>query len=190
MANLKTKIALGCVAIFAAVAGSSVPAVAQPLLAWAAPAQNQSSIFDRFLREPAAPPRSGDAAELPAHLRRQVVDFRTGEAAGTIIVDTPNTYLYYVLGGGKAIRYGIGVGREGFTWSGVQTVARKAEWPDWIPPAEMLGASLICRVSWPAVPAIRSAPAPCISAAPSIASTAPISLRPSAGRFRAVASAW
>jgi lipoprotein-anchoring transpeptidase ErfK/SrfK len=138
MANLKTKIALSCVAILAAVACSSVPAVAQPLLAWAAPAQNQSSIFDRFLREPATPQRSADAAELPAHLRRQVVDFRTGEAAGTIIVDTPNTYLYYVLGGGKAIRYGIGVGREGFTWSGVQTVARKAEWPDWTPPAEML----------------------------------------------------
>jgi lipoprotein-anchoring transpeptidase ErfK/SrfK len=138
MANLKTKIALGCVAIFAAVAGSSAPAVAQPLLAWAAPAQNQPSIFDRFLREPAAPQRSADAEELPAHLRRQVVDFRTGEAAGTIIVDTPNTYLYYVLGGGKAIRYGIGVGREGFTWSGTETITRKAEWPDWTPPPEMV----------------------------------------------------
>jgi lipoprotein-anchoring transpeptidase ErfK/SrfK len=136
MANLKTKIALSCVAIIAAVACSSVPAFAEPL-AWAAPAQSQS-IFDRFLREPAAPPRTSEAAELPANLRRQVVDYRTGEAAGTIIIDTPNTYLYYVLGGGKAIRYGIGVGREGFTWSGVQTVARKAEWPDWTPPPEMV----------------------------------------------------
>ena len=57
---------------------------------------------------------------------------------GTVIIDTPNTQLYYVLGGGKAISYGIGVGRDGFTWSGVQAIARKAEWPDWIPPAEMI----------------------------------------------------
>src|SRR5215510_14475683 len=72
-----------------------------------------------------------DAAEMPAHLRRQTVSYSGQEAPGTIIVDTPNTYLYYVLGGGKAIRYGIGVGREGFTWSGVKSVERKSEWPDW-----------------------------------------------------------
>ena len=64
--------------------------------------------------------------------------YTTSQAPGTIVIDTPNTYLYYVLGGGRAIRYGIGVGREGFTWNGVQTVARKAEWPDWHPPAEMI----------------------------------------------------
>jgi len=66
------------------------------------------------------------------------VAYPTSEAPGTVVIDTPHTYLYFVLGGAKAIRYGIGVGREGFTWSGVQTVARKAEWPDWIPPDEML----------------------------------------------------
>jgi len=55
-----------------------------------------------------------------------------------VVIDTPHTYLYYVLGGGRAMRYGIGVGREGFTWSGVETIARKAEWPDWTPPAEMI----------------------------------------------------
>ena len=76
--------------------------------------------------------------ELPARFRRQIVSYPTHEAAGTIIIDTPHTYLYYVLGGGQAIRYGIGVGREGFTWSGVQSVTRKAEWPDWTPPAEMI----------------------------------------------------
>jgi lipoprotein-anchoring transpeptidase ErfK/SrfK len=80
----------------------------------------------------------GVVREIPARLKRQVVNYATREAAGTIIIDTPNTYLYYVLGGGQAIRYGIGVGREGFTWSGVQTVTRKAEWPDWTPPAEMI----------------------------------------------------
>ena len=79
-----------------------------------------------------------DGTQLSARLRRQIVDYRTGEPAGTVIIDTPNTQLYYVLGNGKAIRYGIGVGREGFTWSGVQHVTKKAEWPDWTPPEEML----------------------------------------------------
>ncbi|WP_295851774.1 L,D-transpeptidase [Tardiphaga sp.] len=76
--------------------------------------------------------------EQPARFRRQIVSYASREAPGTIIIDTPNTYLYYVLGGGQAIRYGIGVGRDGFTWSGVQTVTRKAEWPAWTPPAEMI----------------------------------------------------
>ena len=78
------------------------------------------------------------ATELPARLQRQVVDYRSAEAPGTIIIDTPHTYLYFILGGDKAIRYGIGVGREGFTWSGVKTIERKTEWPDWIPPTDML----------------------------------------------------
>ena len=66
------------------------------------------------------------------------VAYDTTEAPGTIVIDTPHTYLYYVLGQGRAIRYGIGVGRDGFRWSGVQTVANKQEWPDWHPPAEMI----------------------------------------------------
>jgi lipoprotein-anchoring transpeptidase ErfK/SrfK len=76
--------------------------------------------------------------ELPARLRRRVVSYATREAPGTIIIDTPNTYLYYVIGSGQAIRYGIGVGRDGFTWSGTQAVTKKAEWPDWTPPPEMI----------------------------------------------------
>ncbi|MBR1266634.1 L,D-transpeptidase family protein [Bradyrhizobium sp. AUGA SZCCT0222] len=76
--------------------------------------------------------------QLPPHLRRQEVSFATKEPAGTLVVDTPNTYLYYVLGGGRAIRYGVRVGRDGFTWTGVQKVSRKAEWPDWHPPSEMI----------------------------------------------------
>jgi lipoprotein-anchoring transpeptidase ErfK/SrfK len=80
----------------------------------------------------------GTVYELPARLRRQIVNYATREAPGTIIIDTPNTYLYYVLAGGQAIRYGIGVGRDGFTWSGVQSITRKAEWPDWVPPPEMI----------------------------------------------------
>jgi lipoprotein-anchoring transpeptidase ErfK/SrfK len=79
--------------------------------------------------------------QVRADLRRVTVDYPSNEAPGTVIVDTQNTYLYYVLGGGKAIRYGIGVGREGFTWAGVKTVERKAEWPDWTPPPEMIARS-------------------------------------------------
>jgi lipoprotein-anchoring transpeptidase ErfK/SrfK len=77
-------------------------------------------------------------APLAPNLRRQEVKFPTKEPAGTLIVDTPNTYLYYVLGGGRAIRYGVRVGRDGFTWTGVQKISRKAEWPDWHPPPEMI----------------------------------------------------
>lgn len=75
---------------------------------------------------------------LAANLRRQLVGYLTTAAAGTIIVDTAHTYLYYVLGNGQAIRYGIGVGRDGFAWSGSQSVTRMAEWPDWTPPKQMI----------------------------------------------------
>jgi lipoprotein-anchoring transpeptidase ErfK/SrfK len=85
-------------------------------------------------------PLAGEAEpfEMAPELRRQIVPYSTKVASGTIIVDTANTYLYFVLGEGRAIRYGIGVGREGFTWSGVEQVTRKAEWPDWTPPADMI----------------------------------------------------
>jgi lipoprotein-anchoring transpeptidase ErfK/SrfK len=83
-------------------------------------------------------PEIGAPTQLPPNLRRQLVDFQTKEPAGTLIVDTPHTYLYLTLGNGKALRYGIGVGREGFTWTGTERVARMAEWPDWHPPDEMI----------------------------------------------------
>jgi lipoprotein-anchoring transpeptidase ErfK/SrfK len=77
-------------------------------------------------------------AQLPPNLRKQEVAYATKEPAGTLIVDTPNTHLYYILGNGRAIRYGVRVGRDGFTWTGVQKITRKAEWPDWHPPTEMI----------------------------------------------------
>jgi lipoprotein-anchoring transpeptidase ErfK/SrfK len=83
-------------------------------------------------------PEQGPAKELPPQFRRQLVDYVTKEPAGTIIIDTPTTYLYLVLGHGKAMRYGIGVGREGFTWTGAERVSRMSEWPDWHPPKEMI----------------------------------------------------
>ena len=83
-------------------------------------------------------PEIGPKKELAPQFRRTLVDYYTKEPADTIIIDTPNTYLYLVLGNGKALRYGVGVGREGFTWSGAERVTKMAEWPDWTPPEEMI----------------------------------------------------
>jgi lipoprotein-anchoring transpeptidase ErfK/SrfK len=76
--------------------------------------------------------------ELPAKFKRQVVAYSGGEAPGTVVIDTGNTFLYLVMPGNRAMRYGIGVGRDGFRWSGTQAITKKAEWPDWTPPAEMI----------------------------------------------------
>ena len=76
--------------------------------------------------------------ELPAKFKRQVVAYSGSEAPGTIVIDTGNTFLYLVMPGNRAMRYGIGVGRDGFRWSGTQAITKKAEWPDWTPPAEMI----------------------------------------------------
>lgn len=110
-------------------------AIAAPL----APAypDNSSPRFASVIQDTAPADETGSAG-LAANLQRQVVNYPTAAAPGTIIVDTAQTYLYYVLSDGKAIRYGIGVGRDGFAWSGSQAVTRKAEWPDWTPPQEMI----------------------------------------------------
>ena len=102
----------------------------------------QSDVVDRYGRQVAYP--GGDPAAQAARFemnpiyRRQVVDYPGDETAGTIIIDTPMRFLYLVLEDGKALRYGIGVGRPGFTWAGVKHVSAKREWPDWRPPDEML----------------------------------------------------
>jgi lipoprotein-anchoring transpeptidase ErfK/SrfK len=75
---------------------------------------------------------------VPDKFRRQIVAYTGSEAPGTIIIDTGSTFLYLVQPGGRAIRYGIGVGRDGFRWQGVQHITKKAEWPDWTPPPEMI----------------------------------------------------
>jgi lipoprotein-anchoring transpeptidase ErfK/SrfK len=80
----------------------------------------------------------GPAVDLPQQFHRQLVDYVTTEPAGTIIIDTAHTYLYLMLGPGKALRYGVGVGREGFTWSGTERISHMSEWPDWHPPKEMI----------------------------------------------------
>jgi lipoprotein-anchoring transpeptidase ErfK/SrfK len=90
--------------------------------------------------DPAAPvyPYPSVPEQLPAALDRQVVAYPTSEPVGTVIIDSAHAFLYLTLGDGKALRYGIGVGREGFEWSGAERISRKAEWPDWIPPAAMV----------------------------------------------------
>ena len=107
-------------------------------LGYVAPVSHPAFLFGQTAREPNVADDTQTPDQIPARLHRHVVDYSTREAPGTIVIDTPNTYLYFVLGSGKAIRYGIGVGREGFTWSGVKAVERKAEWPDWFPPSEMV----------------------------------------------------
>jgi len=125
------------------------------------PTYQQAPSYGSLDREPAAypgyqnepllqpaPPQmyvhGGPAAAEPAQpaidprFLKQVVPYNGTEKPGTIIVDTPNKYLYLVQPGGRAVRYGIGVGRPGFTWAGVKTVSQKREWPDWRPPEEML----------------------------------------------------
>ena len=77
-------------------------------------------------------------ADLPASLRHETVDLNVGLAPGSVLVRTGQRRLFYILPGGKAIAYKVGVGKEGFTWSGTNKVSQKAEWPDWRPPREMI----------------------------------------------------
>jgi lipoprotein-anchoring transpeptidase ErfK/SrfK len=134
-------VAFGAVAISAlAFSGSAQAAPVQLFPFFPPTVAPQTQPYQPFQAAPyqAAPSEDRDSVELPARFRRQTVSYATREPAGTVVVDTPNTYLYYVLGNGQAVRYGIGVGRDGFTWSGIQSVTRKAEWPDWTPPPEMI----------------------------------------------------
>src|SRR5829696_5600196 len=118
-------------AVFGALCVST--AVAAPL----APSLTESSMF-AALAPGSSPEQIEPDTGVKARLRRQLVGYQTQAAAGTIVIDTGQTFLYYVLGDGTAIRYGIGVGRDGFAWAGTEVVTRKAEWPDWTPPQEMI----------------------------------------------------
>jgi len=89
---------------------------------------------------PAAPQAASEPGQpaFDPKFEKQLVDYHGKESPGTIVVDTPNKFLFLVQGDGKALRYGIGVGRPGFTWAGVKQISAKKEWPDWTPPPEML----------------------------------------------------
>ena len=128
--------------------------------------------------------------ELPARLRRQVVSYATREAPGTIIIDTPNTYLYLVMGNGQAhaLRHRRRPRRLHLVGHPVDYQEGRVAGLD-ASAGDDRSASPICRATWPAAPATRLAPAPCISAAPCIASTAPTRRRRSARMYRPAASA-
>ena len=105
---------------------------------WAVAAPLGLTMFMRADQMAPVEEQTEQGYETPAQFKRQVVAYNGSEAPGTIIIDTANTFLYLMMGNGRAIRYGIGVGRDGFRWSGVQNITKKAEWPDWTPPAEMI----------------------------------------------------
>jgi lipoprotein-anchoring transpeptidase ErfK/SrfK len=132
---------------------------------------------DQAASEPSDEERSGEADA------RQIVPFHTSEAPGTIIIDTGERYLYLVQPNNLAIRYGIGVGRIGFQWSGVERVSQKQEWPDWHVPSEMVRRQPYLPRFMAAVQAIPSAREPSISGTPSSASTERTSRRRSGTPF-------
>ncbi len=104
--------------------------------------QQQAALTQLSSNDPAtfAPSSQGDMAHPPVDPKydRQLVDYRSEERPGTIVIDTPHHFLFLVQDNGKAMRYGIGVGRPGFTWEGIKTISAKKEWPDWRPPSDML----------------------------------------------------
>jgi lipoprotein-anchoring transpeptidase ErfK/SrfK len=111
-------------------------ALASTLAIFLSPADAQRPREDmQILDQPGLVPQSEDP---PPGFEKTVVLFRTAEAPGTIIVHTSERYLYVVQPGGRALRYGIGVGRDGFQWQGLLKITRKQEWPDWTPPPEMI----------------------------------------------------
>lgn len=127
------------------------PAYSAPLVAPAPRAVSRHAVATPYLEDdpyaqPPAPRRSlhPERAVAPVEpgfdpkYEKQEVAYPGQHAPGTIVIDTPNRFLYLVQGNGRALRYGIGVGRPGFSWAGVKAITRKAEWPDWRPPAEML----------------------------------------------------
>ena len=121
--------------------GRGLPPPEQPMY------QQQPSYYGPQQSMPGGLPQQGlpdeEAYEqtqrpLDPKYEKQIVDYDGRERPGTIVIDTPNKFLYLVQNEGRALRYGIGVGRPGFTWAGVKTISAKREWPDWTPPAEML----------------------------------------------------
>ncbi len=116
----------------ATLAGAALAVLAAQALAQQRAAE-QMDVLDEPGRVPTA-----DEELLPPQFQRQLVFFRTTEAPGTVVIDSNQRYLYVVQPDNRALRYGIGVGRDGFRWSGVLKIARKQEWPDWRPPPEMI----------------------------------------------------
>lgn len=131
------------------VPGSARPVVRQQAYAPAAVSAHGAAPYGQLSVEPVYQPRPEQQAALNPDVRQversldpkylpQAVDYSGQHGAGTVVIDTSNRFLYLVEGNGRARRYGIGVGRPGFEWAGAKSITRKAEWPDWRPPDEML----------------------------------------------------
>ena len=134
IATLLSAVAFGCFAFAAGFAGRPIIAAVLAALVWLLVAVAVAFLVTVEVIAALPPeyqPERGPTKELSPRFYRTVVNYPTLEPSGTIIIDTPNTYLYLTLGNGKAIRYGVGVGREGFTWSGTERISRMKEWPDW-----------------------------------------------------------
>jgi lipoprotein-anchoring transpeptidase ErfK/SrfK len=123
--------------LFGLLASRAATAESQPPIA-APSAPPQTAALAPQAAAPAPQTNPEPQGEPEARFRRQEVDYTGPEAPGTIIIDTPDKFLFLVEPNGRATRYGVGVGRPGFEWSGVKRVTRKAEWPGWTPPAQML----------------------------------------------------
>jgi lipoprotein-anchoring transpeptidase ErfK/SrfK len=124
----------GAVAVLALLTAATASAPAQPR-----PPMDVHGIPAPTHEDVAPGVDQGSSADaLDSQYRRQPVFYRTAEAPGTIIVHTTDRFLYLVQGNNRALRYGVGVGRAGFTWGGIKTITRKREWPDWVPPPEMI----------------------------------------------------
>jgi lipoprotein-anchoring transpeptidase ErfK/SrfK len=120
---MQVRLIAGALAAAVMMAGAAAPAVAE---------SPQGSVWNNVRYNFGSHTWKLDSKFLPAE-----IDYVTEEAPGTVIIDTRRKYLYFVKEGGKAMRFGIGVGRQGFRWKGVEHITRKAEWPVWHPPAEM-----------------------------------------------------
>lgn len=127
----------GCATSGQPAPGTAVPLPQQPVRPQPSVPQVSPLMYQALPAEEFPIP-AVDVSQLKQQYWRQEVDYQTDEAPGTLIVDTPNKFLYHVRPGGKAMRYGIGVGREGFSWSGRAKVAYKRQWPRWTPPDEMV----------------------------------------------------
>jgi lipoprotein-anchoring transpeptidase ErfK/SrfK len=116
----------------------SAPGGAVYAPSYAAPGGPSYAVDPRTQGQAYVPSDYAERRSMDPKFEKHEVEYDSKQRAGTIVIDSPNHFLYLVEGGGKALRYGIGVGRPGFSWAGVKTISMKREWPDWTPPQEML----------------------------------------------------
>ncbi len=129
---------VGAGALFLGGCTTALPTAPPPVLVTAPPLPSSTPLMYAAMPNEKFPIPAVDATELDRRFWRQEVDYPTDERVGTLIVDTPSKHLYHVLPGGRATRYGIGIGREGFAWAGRAIVAYKRKWPRWTPPDSMV----------------------------------------------------